>query len=91
MNWLLLPDAVGRAEQERRQAVPVVLERRRVAQEPDGGVERLGVQGRHAGIEMERAARAFAQLRLPVVHQVMDEVEAEADVVRALRSSSRWC
>ena len=85
MNWLLLPDDVGRAEQERRQAIPVVLERRRVSLEPDGGVERVGVQGRHAGIEIERPARAFTQLRLPVVHQVVDEVEAEPDVVRALR------
>ena len=79
-----LPRDIGRAEQKCRQAVPVVLERWRVSLESDGGVERVGVQGRHARIEIERAARAFAQFRLPVVHQVVDEVEAEPDVVRAL-------
>ena len=84
MNWLLFPETVGRAEQKPGEAVPVVLERRRVSLESDGCVERVGVQRGHAGIEVERAARPFAELRLPVVHQVVDEVEAEPDVVRAL-------
>ena len=52
--------------------------------ESDRCVERVGIQRRHARIEMERPARTFPQLRLPVVHQVVDEIEPEPDIVRAL-------
>ena len=80
-----LPRRSRRPQQESRQSIPVVLERRSVPLEPHSVSERLGVQGCHAGVEVERTARTFAQLRLPVVHQVMDEIEAEPEVVIALR------
>ena len=73
----------GRTQQKSCQAVPVVLERWSVSLESHSGADRVWIQGRNARIEMERAARALAQLRLPVVHQVVDKVEAEADFVSA--------
>ena len=63
----VLRDVVGQPDQERREAVPL---------------ERLVAVGRRlvAG-EAERAARALAELRLPVVELVADDVDAAADLV----------
>ena len=79
-----LPRVGGRTKQKPGQAVPAVLERWSASLEPHSGSESLGVQGRNAIIESKRAARAFAQLRLPVVHEVVDKVEAKTDFVSAL-------
>ena len=47
-----------------------------------GGGEGLRIQRGHTGTESERATRPFPQLRLPVIHQVVNEIEAEPDVVQ---------
>ena len=84
MNWLLFPEPVGVPSRKPARPFQSFSNDGVSPWNPTVGVERVGVQRRHAGIEIERAARAFAQFRLPVVHQVVDEVEAEPDVVRAL-------
>src|SRR5262249_38544603 len=74
----------GRAEQKSCEAVPAVLKRWSVFLESNSGSESIGVQSRYAIIESERAAWAFAQLRLPMVHEVVEKVKAKADLVSAL-------
>src|SRR5262249_54969257 len=74
----------GRAEQKPCEAVPAVFKRRSACLESDRGFESRRVQGRYARIESERAAWALAQLRLPVVHKVVEKVEAKPDLMSAL-------
>src|SRR5262245_52516365 len=76
----------GRAQQKPCQAVPAVLKRwNLVALVFNRVLGILGIQGRYARIESERAAWALAQLRLPMVHKMVEKIKAKPDLVSALR------
>src|SRR5215471_11931561 len=75
----------GRAQQKPCQAVPAFLKIWSVFLESDSFIETLGVQGRYARIESERAAWALAKLRLPMVHKMVEEIKAKPDLVSSLR------
>src|SRR5206468_9109774 len=73
-----------RAQQKAREAIPAVLKRWRASLESATGGERCGVQGRDGITETERTAWAITQFRLPVIHEMVQKVEAKPDRVRAL-------
>src|SRR5207245_8213751 len=79
-----LPRACRRTKQKARQAVPAVLKRRSAATESAASRERRRIQRRNRISKSKRAARAGAQFRLPVVHQMVEEVEAKPYLVSAL-------
>ena len=84
MNWLLFAEPVGVPSRNPARPFQSFSNDGVSPCESDRCAERVGIQRRHARIEIELTARASPQFRLPVVHQVVDEIETEPKIVRAL-------
>ena len=84
MNWLLFPESVGVPSRKPARPFQPFSNDGVPPWNPPAASSAAGFSAVTALTEIERAARALAQFRLPVVHQVVDEVEAEPDLVRAL-------
>src|SRR6185369_10119402 len=72
------------AQQKTRHAVPAIFKGRGSALKSTGGGDRSSVQRSYGIPESERAAWTGTQFRLPVVHQVMEKIEAKPNLVRTL-------
>ena len=84
MNWLLFPVYVEAPSRNPASPFQPFSNDGVSPWNPTVALKSVRVQGRDAGIEAERAARALAQFRLPVIHQVMQVLETKADFVLSL-------